>query len=114
MNIRTMTTPARFSGRSLLVLAAAFLFGLVTCPTSAEASACMADAAGIPALNCTANDFAISSITINKIYGTGCQNVGDTFTFDGLFDVGSGNASRYDVGFYIGEDGKQAYTGMCY
>ncbi|HEY2773809.1 MAG TPA: hypothetical protein VGK20_07130 [Candidatus Binatia bacterium] len=113
MDIRTLTQTAGKGSRTLLAIAATTALAIAIPATSARAGQCMADASGISGLNCTANDFAISSITVTNIVGAGCQNFGDTLTFDGLVGVGSGSTNRYDVGFYISTDGTQAYTGTC-
>ena len=80
---------------------------------TASAAPCMADAAGDASLNCTANDFAVSAITVTNVID-GCDSIGDTFVFDADFHVGAGSTTRYDIGFYIGSDGVQAYTGSCF
>jgi hypothetical protein len=63
--------------------------------------------------NCTANDFAVTGITVTEILDGGCEFAGDSFTFNGTFNVGTGQTTRYDVGFYVGADGNQALTGQC-
>jgi hypothetical protein len=73
----------------------------------------MADAKMDPSLNCTANDFGVSSITVTNLDDP-CTDFGDSFTFDGLFGVGASTTNRYDIGFYVGGDGEQAYTGSCF
>jgi len=75
---------------------------------TASAAACLEDASGDT--NCTANDFAVSSVTVLNVSNNDCGGPTNTFTFDGELNVGSGSADRYDVGFYIGAD-SQALTG---
>ena len=98
-------------GKSLGSLLAATLVALLT-SSNAMAANCIAAAAGDPNLNCTANDLGVSSVVIDNLID-GCTALGDTFTFSGRFGVASGSPSRYDLGFFVGNDGKQAYTGSC-
>lgn len=81
-------------------------------PGLASAAPCLEAASGISGLVCTANDLGVSSIIVTNLID-GCTGFGDTFTFDGKFGVASASPTRYDLGFYVGADGMQSYTGSC-
>ena len=63
-------------------------------------------------LSCAAGDTTITSITATNVTDP-CTGPGDTATADIDITVSSTSANRYDVGFYIAQDGGNAFTGSC-
>ncbi len=83
--------------RIAMPAAAALLIGV----GNASAANCLRDAAGDSGLNCTANDFSISSVSVSNVSNNDCGGGSNTFTFTGTLDLAQDTTTRYDIGFYI-------------
>ncbi|MFN2375181.1 MAG: hypothetical protein ABR538_01505 [Candidatus Binatia bacterium] len=104
-----MNKMKRFATRTGGVVAAALAVA-VTWASGAQAADCLAAAYG-GSLNCTSNDFTVSSVTVTNVDLNDCGGGSNTFTFDGTLNVGSGTTDRYDVGFYISNNSSNADVG---
>ncbi|MFN2426064.1 MAG: hypothetical protein ABR587_06415, partial [Candidatus Binatia bacterium] len=98
---RTTRSGSRFGSRAASTALAAIVTGTIGWSGMASAAPCLGDAVGDSGLNCTANDIGVASVTVTQVID-GCDFNGDTFTFNGTLNMGESNASRYDLGFYIG------------
>jgi hypothetical protein len=78
---------------------------------TAAAADCLADAAGDTDLECSANDFTISSVTVDAVDANDCGGPTNTFTFDGFLNLPADTNTRYDMGFYISNGTDGALTG---
>jgi len=107
MKASGFSTPSRSAARLASLAAVLLALGWAG---SAAAADCLETAFG-NSTNCTANDFAISSITVGNIDSNDCGGPTDSFQFDGTINVDTGSATRYDVGFYISNNSDQALTG---
>lgn len=79
---------------------------------TASALPCLGDTIGEP-VNCTANDIRITDFHDIVVTDDGCVSQGDTVTFDAVLTVVTTATSRYDIGLFIGTDGRQAINGQC-
>jgi hypothetical protein len=77
----------------------------------ATADPCIEDAAGFP-LNCTASDVQPTVLAIDTVIES-CEFAGDTTTVNATLHFDTNPNARFDLGFYIGQDGMQALTGFC-
>ncbi|HEY2775737.1 MAG TPA: hypothetical protein VGK20_16975 [Candidatus Binatia bacterium] len=109
-----VSTPLRqlqiFPPALRVALSAALLVALV--PARALALSCLEDRIGEP-VNCTANDVRITDFHDIVVTDDGCAFAGDTVTFNAVLTVVTTATQRYDIGLFIGEDGRQALTGDC-
>jgi hypothetical protein len=93
--------------RVALPSAVALLIGV----GNASAADCLRDAAGDSGLNCTANDFTISSVTVENVSNNDCGGPTDSFTFTGTLDLAQDTTTRYDIGFYLSNTTESALVG---
>ena len=93
-------------------LAVAGFLAVMASVGSAHALPCIDDQYG-QATGCTAADFATTAVTVTQILDDGCVGPNDTFTFNGTMNIPGGRPNRYDVGFFIANDGGNAKTGSC-
>ncbi|MFN2375180.1 MAG: hypothetical protein ABR538_01500 [Candidatus Binatia bacterium] len=108
--MKTENSMKRNARRRGGVFAAVSLLVSLSWADGAQAADCLAAAYG-GTLNCTSNDFTVSSVTVTNVDLNDCGGGSNTFTFDGTLNVGSGTTDRYDVGFYISNNSSNADVG---
>jgi uncharacterized repeat protein (TIGR01451 family) len=81
--------------------------------TALQDSTCVRDRVG--PLNCTANDFTVDATLINGPNSPASCVAGSTVTVEVDLGLSSGSPIRYDVGFFIGQNGNSPTSvgGQC-
>jgi len=110
----------RLAGTAALLVGAQVAQAQDTTEAAAVDHACAEDQykalGGSSTLNCVANDLVVTaSATINNNTVGSCPNDGLVHTVDILVGIQSGSPERYDIGYFVGQDGNDptAPGGQC-